>query len=380
MKPPAPHRNWTLAATTALALVLGGLAVVHTTPAEAATVGAGSYTDTLPRGPLAADRLRVDLSTNPRQFVTANAPAGAVPTNDWWSSLPLQEDRLRVQRAAARPPDLLRHVRRRPRLLATTPPPQITGTATGVGEYHYPYAAGPPRRRGRRSTRPTSRWTAGPTGRSRRTGATAPAPCGPPSATACRSPTSRSPAATRRSPPPGTPTVWTNSGATIGFTVQRPRLRRLRPDRARPGRSAAAAITSTWPAGASSRSPCCPPRPSTRTATGRSSPPPTAQYAHAHVTGTRVSYATTRPPSTVDHDVRVHHDGRARAPRPARWSRSTRTSGTSLTGATPLAQTYVSARGPMKVLTGVDQFQHVDEVPPGCCRRCPRSPTAPAPT
>ena len=25
--------------------------------------------------------------TDPRQFLTANAPSGALPTNDWWSSL-----------------------------------------------------------------------------------------------------------------------------------------------------------------------------------------------------------------------------------------------------------------------------------------------------
>ena len=53
---------------------------------DAATVGAGSYTETLPAGaslPVGCG----DLSTNPRQFMTPNAPAGPVPTNDWWSSL-----------------------------------------------------------------------------------------------------------------------------------------------------------------------------------------------------------------------------------------------------------------------------------------------------
>ena len=44
MTPPATRRTWAVAATSALALALGGLAVVTTTPAEAATVGAGSYT------------------------------------------------------------------------------------------------------------------------------------------------------------------------------------------------------------------------------------------------------------------------------------------------------------------------------------------------
>ena len=56
-------------------------------PAAAAAptgVGAGSYTTDVV-GPLPSGC--GDLSTNPRQFMTANAPIGAVPTNDWWSSL-----------------------------------------------------------------------------------------------------------------------------------------------------------------------------------------------------------------------------------------------------------------------------------------------------
>ncbi|MBQ1014538.1 hypothetical protein KBX53_27075, partial [Micromonospora sp. M51] len=84
MKPPVPHRRWALAAATALALAVGGLAIPVTDAAEAAPVGAGSYTTTpvgaLPSGCGA-------MSSNPRQFATANAPSGPIPTNDWWSSL-----------------------------------------------------------------------------------------------------------------------------------------------------------------------------------------------------------------------------------------------------------------------------------------------------
>ncbi len=75
-----------LAASVAAAVVAGLGAVALSGTAAAAPVGAGSYTETLPPGaalPVGCG----DLATNPRQFMTANAPAGPVPTNDWWSSL-----------------------------------------------------------------------------------------------------------------------------------------------------------------------------------------------------------------------------------------------------------------------------------------------------
>ena len=57
-------------------------------PAEAAvtSVGAGSYTTTLPAGKSLPTGCG-DISTNPRGALTANAPKGPVPTNDWWSSI-----------------------------------------------------------------------------------------------------------------------------------------------------------------------------------------------------------------------------------------------------------------------------------------------------
>ena len=70
---------------TELALALGGL-TTFTPSASAATVGAGSYTTTLPAGGALPTGCG-DVSTRPRGNVTANAPAGAVPTNDWWSSI-----------------------------------------------------------------------------------------------------------------------------------------------------------------------------------------------------------------------------------------------------------------------------------------------------
>ena len=74
----------TIVAVTVAAVV--GTGLLTTTPAGAEPVGAGSYTTTLPAG-AALPSACGDLATNPRRHLTANAPAGPVPTNDWWSSL-----------------------------------------------------------------------------------------------------------------------------------------------------------------------------------------------------------------------------------------------------------------------------------------------------
>src|SRR5690242_12122054 len=81
-------RRLTGLVTAALvALGAGGLAVITGGgSAAAAPVGAGSYTETLPAGGSLPTGCGA-ISTNPRLYVTGNAPAGPVPTNDWWSSL-----------------------------------------------------------------------------------------------------------------------------------------------------------------------------------------------------------------------------------------------------------------------------------------------------
>jgi len=93
-----------LCASTAITVVV---VVVAAGPAAAATsVGAGSYT-TDPVGPLPTGCSTI--STNPRQYLTSNAPAGAIPTNDWWSSLVFKRLDCRyseVLQAQARSPEV----------------------------------------------------------------------------------------------------------------------------------------------------------------------------------------------------------------------------------------------------------------------------------
>jgi len=122
-----------------VAAVATGLgAVTLSGTADAATVGAGSYTETLPAGaglPAGCG----DLSTNPRQFMTANAPAGPAPTNDWWSSLVFFKkfDCAYSENLHAHPTSYDTTAAGLGFSYNTTP--QISGSATGVGEYHYIY-------------------------------------------------------------------------------------------------------------------------------------------------------------------------------------------------------------------------------------------------
>ena len=132
-------RRRVLATSATVALVVGGLTFGVPGGAGADPLGAGSYATVRPAG-AAPPAGCADLSTNPRRYVTANAPAGAVPTNDWWSSLLFK----RLDCAYSEPlhahPAVLRPGRRRPRRLLHHHA-GISGSPTGPGEYHYPYSA-----------------------------------------------------------------------------------------------------------------------------------------------------------------------------------------------------------------------------------------------
>ena len=137
---PPRRRSRLTASLVALSLAAGTLvAGAVARPAEAAvtSVGAGSYTTTLPAGQSLPTGCG-DISTNPRGALTANAPTGPVPTNDWWSSILFKK----TDCAFGEP--LYAH----PAAYDTYPgglgfsytnTPTITGTATGVGEYQFPY-------------------------------------------------------------------------------------------------------------------------------------------------------------------------------------------------------------------------------------------------
>ena len=89
--PRARHRRIPLPALLGVVATSVAAAVVPTALPAAATstsvaVGAGSYATTPPSGG-ATPTGCAPLATDARAFVTPDAPAGAVPTNEWWSSL-----------------------------------------------------------------------------------------------------------------------------------------------------------------------------------------------------------------------------------------------------------------------------------------------------
>ncbi|MFC7548123.1 glycosyl hydrolase [Plantactinospora sp. GCM10030261] len=335
------------AAGTALVLLVAGLTLVTGPPAQAAPVGAGSYTTT-PVGPLPAGCGQ--QSTNPRQYVTANAPTGPVPTNDWWSSLLWK----RTDCAYSEP--LHAHPLSYDTFgdglgFSATSTPVITGTSTGVGEYHYPYAedirvgvAG--------LAAPTvkvdgwSDWTVSPHWSDGTRTLRATIGHGLPFAYFQATGGAAQISAT------GTPRIWANTGSTIGFTVAGHDYVGYAPTGAS-WTVSGGRITSTL-AGRGYFSVALLPasggdteRVNLATSYGR--------YAHAHVTGTRVGYAyqpATSALTTTYAFTTVAREGTATqtvtALYPHQWK--------SLTGATPLAETYPSARGRMRVLTGVDRF------------------------
>ena len=130
----APWRVPT-AAIAVLSLVLAVLSLLSLHPAAADTVGAGSYTTT-PVGSLPSGC--GSISTNPREWVTPNAPAGAVPTNDWWSSILWKRTNCSYGEPMMAHPLGFRAGAGGLGFSYTTTP-TISGTATGVGEYHFPY-------------------------------------------------------------------------------------------------------------------------------------------------------------------------------------------------------------------------------------------------
>ncbi|MGC4856598.1 glycosyl hydrolase [Micromonospora sp. DT4] len=348
MKPPVPHRRWALAAATALALVVGGLTIPVTRTAEAAPVGAGSYTTT-PVGALPTGCGQ--MSSNPRQFATANAPAGAVPTNDWWSSLLWK----RTDCAFSEP--LHAHPTSYDTFtdglgFSANSTPAISGTATGVGEYHYPYvqdirvgvaglAAGQVKVDGWTDWTVSPYWSDGSRTLRATIGHGLPFAYFQASGGDAVIDTS------------GTAEVWSNSGATIGFRVNGHDYVAYAPSGA--SWTVSGGRTSSTLAGRGYFSVAL--LPPTSSASERTDLASTyGRYAHAHVTGTRVSYAydpSTNGLSTTYAFTTTAREGSATQTvvslYPHQWK--------SLAGSTPITPTYPSARGRMKVLTGISQFR-----------------------
>ena len=78
--------------------------------------------------------------TNPRAHVTSNFPAGAIPTNDWWTSLLWRKFNCASISENLMAHPLAFHAYTNGLGVSYPTTASISGTATGVGEYHYNYA------------------------------------------------------------------------------------------------------------------------------------------------------------------------------------------------------------------------------------------------
>ena len=126
-----------VASLAAVVLALGGLGVVAgAASAEPVPVGSGGYTtDRVGPSPEGC----APLASDPRAYLTDDAPDGAIPTNDWWSSLVFKRwncvgsEPLHAHPVSYQPTEAGLG-------LSSTRDPVLSGTPGGVGEFHYPYA------------------------------------------------------------------------------------------------------------------------------------------------------------------------------------------------------------------------------------------------
>jgi endoglucanase Acf2 len=342
-----------------LALSMAGMMVVAATvsvviaaPVGAAVstaVGAGSYTtDVL--GPLPSGC--GDLSTNPRQFVTANAPTGAVPTNDWWSSLVFK--RLNCQYSENLEAHPVVYLPGSSGLGFSYPTiPTISTPGPDLQEYHYTYSqdfiAG---MTGLNAPVVNvdgwSDWTVTPSWSDGTRTMTATIGHGLPMT---YFKVNGGVAALTAS---GTPRIWRNTGATVGFSVNGHDYAAYAPTGAG-WKVAGSSLTSTL-AGKSYYTVAV--LPTTAGSTDSERVALATQfgvYAYATVTGTTLSYRYDQPSSTVIATygfTTTPAEGTQRKTVTALYQHQWR----SLIGATPIAAQYVSPRGPMKILVGVSAF------------------------
>ncbi|MFG1994459.1 glycosyl hydrolase [Actinoplanes sp. NPDC048988] len=348
MTRPRPPRG--LAALLAL-VTAGGVAVLteaaHTESASAAPVGAGSYTETLPAGRSLPTGCG-SISTNPRQHVTGNAPAGPVPTNDWWSSLLFK--RFDCQFSA---PLFAGPAAYQPGAggmgLSYQTDAAISGSATGTGEYHYPYAEHvrvgvDGLTAGQALVDGWSDWTVSTllSGGGRTLRAT----IGRGLPLSYYQVTGGDAVLTITGPP----TAWSNSGNRIGFSIGGHDYVAWAPTGATWSLSGTTIRSSLAGRGYLSVA-VLPTTSGTSTADKIALADRFTPYAHNHVTGSRLSYSYNQNNGAVTSTYAVTTTAREGggtgtviALYPHQWRY--------LTGSTPLAPTYVSPRGAMRIVTG----------------------------
>ncbi|WP_231495941.1 glycosyl hydrolase [Cellulomonas sp. HZM] len=326
-----------------------------TTSAGAVSVGSGSYAEGTPAGGAVPTECNGTPVTNPRAHVTASFPAGAIPTNDWWTSLLWRKfDCASISENLMAHP-LSFHAYTNGLGVSYPTTPTISGTATGVGEYHYPYAedfrlgiaglSSDGKVDGYSDWTVSELWSSG--SNSLRTTFGHGLPFVYATKTGGNATLTGSAA----------PTVWSNANAAVGFTLNGHDYAAFGP------------TGSTWTVSGSTISSALngstffsvavlPTTSSSSNADRVAALNAYAPYAHNHVTGTKVSWsydeATAKMTATYAFTTTARQGSGTGTVFALYPHQRDHLSGTTLSG-----YSYTSPRGPMKVVVGASQFQTV---------------------
>ncbi|MFS0705955.1 glycosyl hydrolase [Cellulomonas sp. 179-A 9B4 NHS] len=349
------RRTVALVAIAALLAYLVQAIALPLPRAEAVTVGAGSYAEGTPTGGAVPTECNNTPVSNPRAHVTANFPAGAIPTNDWWTSL-----LWRKFNCANVSENLMAHplaFRAYTSGLGVSYPTavSISGTSTGVGEYHYTYAedfrlgiagldaAG--KVDGYSDWTVSELWTNGSSSLRTTFGH------GLPFVYATKTGGNATLTGT------AAPTVWSTGNGAIGYTINGHDYAAFGPTGST-WTVSGNTISSSLNGGSFFSVAVLPTTPGSSNADRVAALGAYAPYAHNHVTGTKVSWsydeATARMTATYAFTTTARQGsgtGTVYALYPHQRDQ--------LAGVTPSAYSYTSPRGPMRVVVGSSQFQTV---------------------
>ena len=351
-----------LVAMVAVAAMLAYLVQAIALPvprAEAVTVGSGSYAEGTPTGGAVPTECNNAPITNPRAHVTANFPAGAIPTNDWWTSL-----LWRKFNCASVSENLMAHplafhayttglgwATRRPRASPGRPPASASTTTATREDFRLGVAGLDRGRQGRRLDR-LDRQRAGPT---------AAAPCATTIGHGLPFVYSTMTGGNAQLTAAATPTVWTNGNAAIGFTVNGHDYVAYAPTGAT-WTVIGTTITSTLAGGLLLR----------RGAADHAEQQRRRPHRRAEQLRPVRAHPRDRHPGVLGvqpghqrghHDLRVHHDRPRGLRRPAPSSRSTRTSGRTWPARRPIAHDLrLAARPDAGRSSAASSFQTVIRV------------------
>ncbi|RSM75107.1 hypothetical protein DMH04_38815 [Kibdelosporangium aridum] len=347
--PPATRQALTATITVFALAISFVLFTSHNNTANATSVGAGGYLDSLPgAGPAGCG----SIGSNARTFVTANAPAGGVPTNDWWSSLLWKRnDCTGSDNLSAHPLSLKATTSGLGVDYPTTP--TITGSATTVGEYHFEHSTdftiGVAGLSATAMVDDWSDWTVKASwanaGRSLKTTIGHGVPFVYAEASGGDAQLTFESA----------PTVWSNSGKTLGVTINGHDYALFAPTGAA-WTVAGASISSTLAGRGYFSIAVLPTTPQSSNTERTNLLNAFAPYAYSFITGTNVSWtfneATSRLTTTYTFTTQAREGSTTStvaALYPHLWK--------NLASGTPIANTYISPRGAMRVLTNITSFQ-----------------------